>query len=90
MNSPGFRGAYSVTVGIDRRLLQNVDWLLLAAVLGLLVMSATTLTSLNIGRTGGAVMLRQLLWVGIGAVALLVIASVDYRRFVRLAPLLYL
>lgn len=89
MNSLGFRGAYPVTVGIDRRLLQNVDWLLLAAVLGLLVMSATTLTSLNIGRTGGPVALRQLLWVGIGAVAMLVVASLDYRKLVRLAPLLY-
>jgi rod shape determining protein RodA len=90
VNSVGFRGAYPVTVGIDRRLLQNVDWLLLVAVLGLTIMSATTLTSLNIGRTGGAVVLRQLLWVGIGAIAMLVAASVDYRRLVRLAPLLYL
>jgi len=89
VNSLGLRGAYPVTVGIDRRLLQNVDWLLLAAVLGLLVMSATTLTSLNIGRTGGAVALRQLLWVGIGAVAMLVVAGVDYRKLVRLSPLLY-
>ena len=89
MNSLGLRGAYPVTVGIDRRLLQNVDWLLLAAVLGLIVMSATTLTSLNIGRTGGAVMLRQLLWVSIGTVAMIVIASLDYRKIVRLAPLLY-
>jgi rod shape determining protein RodA len=90
VNSVGFRGAYPVTVGIDRRLLQNVDWLLLVAVLGLTIMSATTLTSLNIGRTGGAVVLRQLLWVGIGAIAMLVAASIDYRRLVRLAPLLYL
>ncbi len=90
MNSVGFRGAYPVTVGIDRRLLQNVDWLLLVAVLVLTIMSATTLTSLNIGRTGGAVAWRQLLWVGIGSLALLIAASIDYRRLVRLAPLLYL
>jgi rod shape determining protein RodA len=90
VSSLGLRGAYPVTVGIDRRLLQNVDWMLLAAVLGLLVMGATALTSLNIGRTGGSVALRQLIWIGIGTVALLVVASIDYRRLVRLAPLIYL
>jgi rod shape determining protein RodA len=90
VNSIGFRGAYPVTVGIDRRLLQNVDWLLLAAALGLIIMSATTLTSLNVGRMGGAVALRQLIWVGIGAVGLVIVASIDYRRIVRLAPALYL
>jgi rod shape determining protein RodA len=76
-------------VGIDRRLLQNVDWLLLAATAGLLSMSALTLGSLNVGRAGGGVVVRQLAWVGVGAFALLMIASLDYRRLVRMAPLLY-
>jgi rod shape determining protein RodA len=89
VSNPGFGSAYSVTVGIDRRLLQNVDWLLLAAAAGLLAMSATTLASLNIGRTSGAVAFRQLLWIGIGTMAMLVVASIDYRKLVRMAPLLY-
>ena len=76
-------------VGIDRRLLQNVDWLLLAATAGLLSMSALTLSSLNVGRAGGGVVVRQLAWVGVGAVALLMIASLDYRRLIRMAPLVY-
>src|SRR6202795_2056534 len=76
-------------VGIDRRLLQNVDWLLLAATAGLLSMSAITLGSLNVGRAGGGVVVRQLAWVGVGAVALLMVASLDYRRLVRMAPLVY-
>jgi rod shape determining protein RodA len=77
-------------VGIDRRLLQNVDWPLLAATTGLLSMSAITLGSLNVGRTGGGVVVRQLAWVGVGAVALLTVASLDYRRLVRVAPLVYI
>ncbi len=75
--------------GIDRRLLQNVDWPLLVAASGLLVLSGTTLASLHVGRAGGGVLLRQVAWAGIGAVALLLIASIDYRRLVRMAPLFY-
>jgi rod shape determining protein RodA len=77
-------------IGIDRRLLQNVDWPLLSAVLGLVVLSAATLSSLTVGRAGGGVVLRQLGWVGIGAIALLIVASVDYRKLVQLAPAMYL
>ncbi|HEY2995558.1 MAG TPA: FtsW/RodA/SpoVE family cell cycle protein, partial [Methylomirabilota bacterium] len=77
-------------VGIDRRLLQNVDWPLLGATLALVALSATTLATLNVGRAGGGVALRQIFWFGLGLVALLVVASIDYRRLVRVAPLLYL
>jgi rod shape determining protein RodA len=77
-------------IGIDRRLLQNVDWPLLAAAAGLVVLSAGTLLSLHVGRAGGAVAYRQLAWFGLGFLALVVAASVDYRRLVRVAPLLYL
>ena len=76
-------------VGIDRRLLQNVDWLLLASTAGLVAMSAVTLGNLNVGRAGSGVALRQLAWVGVGFLALLVVASLDYRRLVRMAPLIY-
>ena len=76
-------------VGIDRRLLQNVDWMLLVATGGLLATSAVTLGSLSVGRAGGGLVLRQLAWVGVGALAMVVIASVDYRRLVRMAPALY-
>ena len=76
-------------VGIDRRLLQNVDWPLLGATVGLVVLSATTLATLHVGRAGGAVAFRQLAWFGIGALALVFVASIDYRRLVRAAPLLY-
>ena len=76
-------------VGIDRRLLQNVDWPLIGATVGLVVLSASTLASLHVGRAGGSVAVRQLAWFGVGMVALVVVASIDYRRLVRAAPLIY-
>jgi rod shape determining protein RodA len=77
-------------VGVDRRLLQNVDWLLLVLVVGLVVMSTVTLASLHVDRAGGSVVVRQLLWFVVGLLALTVVASLDYRRLVRAAPGLYL
>ena len=76
-------------VGIDRRLLQNVDWPLLGAAVGLVILSASTLASLHVGRAGGSVAIRQLAWFGVGIVALVFMASIDYRRLVRAAPLFY-
>lgn len=77
-------------VRIDRRLLQNVDWTLLGAAAALTVLSATTLGSLNVGRGPGGAAARQLAWVGIGAVAMIVVACLDYRQLVNLAPAFYL
>jgi rod shape determining protein RodA len=78
-----------VIVSIDRRLLQNVDWTLLGAVLGLITLSGATLANLDVDRAGGPVALRQFLWVTVGALALVLVASIDYRRLVRLGPALY-
>jgi rod shape determining protein RodA len=77
-------------ISIDRRLLQNVDWVLLGATVALVVLSITTLASLHVGRAGGGVALRQLMWFGVGMVGLCVVASIDYKRMVRVAPALYL
>src|SRR5437867_2073429 len=79
----------TVLGGIDRRLLQNVDWPLLGAMGGLVILSATTLASLHIGRAGGNVAFRQLAWFTLGLFALVAVASVDYRRLVRLAPVFF-
>ena len=77
-------------IGFDRRLLQNVDWPLIGVGLSFAVLSGLTLASLHIVRAGGNVAVRQLTWFGIGLVALFVVASIDYRKLVRIAPLLYL
>jgi len=77
-------------IGIDRRLLQNVEWPLIGVGLGFAVLSALTLSNLHVGRAGGTVMTRQLAWFGVGMIALLVIASIDYKKLVRVAPVIYL
>ncbi len=74
----------------DRRLLQNVDWPLLGAAFLLFAMSLLTLSNLSVGRGGAGVALRQTAWFGVGLVALLIVASLDYRRLVRAAPAVYL
>src|SRR5437867_13319227 len=53
-------------------------------------MSTVTLTSLHVGRAGGSVVLRQLLWFVVGLAVMVLLASLDYRRLVRVAPALYL
>ena len=74
---------------IDRRLLQNVDWLLLVTAFGLVVISTVTLTSLHVGRAGGSVVVRQLIWFAFGLLVMVFLASLDTRRLVRAAPALY-
>ena len=75
---------------IDRRLLQNVDWLLLVTAFGLVVISTVTLASLHVGRAGGSVVVRQLVWFALGLVVMVFLASLDTRRVVRAAPGIYL
>ena len=74
---------------VDRRLLQNVDWALLATALFIVALSVLSMWNLAPRRGGTALAWRQLSWVGIGLVALLVVASVDYRSLVRIAPAFY-
>ena len=77
-------------IGIDRRLVKNVDWVLLVGAALLVALSATTLANLNPGRAGSTVALRQVAWFGIGLIALIIVASFDYRRLVRIAPAVYI
>jgi rod shape determining protein RodA len=74
---------------MDRRLLQNVDWPLLGAAFFIIGLGLICLWSLNPGRGISALMWRQLSWVGVGLVGLLVVVSVDYRNLVRFAPVFY-
>lgn len=74
---------------IDRRLLQNVDWVLLATAFAVVGLGLLTLWSLVPERAKGGAGWRQLSWIGIGLLALVVVASLDYRRLVRFAPVLY-
>lgn len=74
---------------VDRRLVQNVDWLLLAAALVLVGLGLLTLWSLSPGRHGSGIVWRQLSWFGVGLLALVAVASADYRNVVRAAPAFY-
>jgi rod shape determining protein RodA len=76
-------------IGIDRRLVKNVDWALLVGAALLVALSAMTLANLHPGRAGSTVALRQVAWFGVGLLALTIVASFDYRRLVRIAPALY-
>jgi rod shape determining protein RodA len=74
---------------LDRRALQSFDWPLLTAALFIIALSVVSMWTLTPGRGGSALAWRQLAWVGIGLLALLLVVSVDYRSLVRVAPVLY-
>jgi rod shape determining protein RodA len=73
----------------DRRLLLNVDWILVATTLFIIMLSVLSLWSLA-PRGGSVLAWRQLSWAGIGLLAMLVVISIDYRQLVRAAPVFYL
>jgi rod shape determining protein RodA len=78
-------------VSIDRRLLFNVDWVMLTATLFLaaigvaMILSATSQSP----RLAG-LYLKQLYLIGLGLLGLVLSLFVDYRRLADRAPLLYL
>jgi rod shape determining protein RodA len=75
---------------IDRRAVQNFDWMLFGLVVvlvavGLLNLASSTHTGVGLSDE----LRRQLLSLGIGALALLVTVVVDYRHYERLALPIY-
>jgi rod shape determining protein RodA len=70
---------------IDRRLLLHFDWLLIGLVALLIGAGLLTLGSLV-----PRLLMRQLAWLGIGVVWVLVIISIDYRILARWAYVGYL
>jgi rod shape determining protein RodA len=75
----------------DRRVLRQIDWTLLgaAAALGtigvLMVFSATSVP----GKIDYAFAIRQTIWLGIGVMAAITVASVPLRVYDALAPYVY-
>jgi rod shape determining protein RodA len=75
---------------IDRRLLQNFDWTLLGLVLLLTAMGFVNLVSAtHAGEVFSGEVRRQLVAFGVGSVAAMVVACIDYRHFERLAFLVF-
>ncbi|MCG8589383.1 MAG: rod shape-determining protein RodA [Proteobacteria bacterium] len=79
-------------LGIDRRVVQNFDWVLLFLILLLTTFGIANLMSATAAGSDGAVSdiaRRQLLALGISGIALLVVIFIDYRHYERFATPLY-
>ncbi|MBI1894092.1 MAG: rod shape-determining protein RodA [Candidatus Rokubacteria bacterium] len=76
-------------IQVDRRLLLNLDWALLAFSLAVVSIGWVTLVTVSAYGFRGGLPLRQLLWIALGLVVLVILASIDYRVWVTYAPLLY-
>ena len=77
-------------MAIDRRLLFNIDWGFLAAALILLAIGVATIFSATFAVRNTAMEIKQLYAIALGLVLMVVAISLDYRRLVDRAPLLYL
>jgi rod shape determining protein RodA len=77
---------------LDRKLLRNLDFRLLALALALTMVGITVLTSATEGLPAGRLyhLQRQLLAVALGVVAMVVMLAIDYRDFDRMAKPIYL
>jgi len=74
---------------IDRRVLLNVDWVLLGATLLLLGVGVATILSATHSGSSSELYLKQLSAIGLGLVCLLVALTPDYRRLADRSPLLF-
>ncbi len=75
---------------IDRRLFFNVDWALLAAVLILTGFGVATIKSATFSGRSSGLEVKQLYAIALGIVGMVVCISIDYRRLVDRAAVLYL
>jgi len=77
-------------MAIDRRLLANVDWWLLAGTILIGLVGVATIASVTRSGPAEGLYLKQLTLLAIGVPLLLLATSVDYRRLVDRSPLLFL
>jgi rod shape determining protein RodA len=77
-------------MAIDRRLLFNVDWVLLGITVLLSLIGVFTILSATHQGRFKELYLTQLVLLALGFLALLVVLTLDYRRLVDRAPALYL
>jgi rod shape determining protein RodA len=78
-----------VAVGIDRRLLYNVDWVLAGATFVLSLVGVAMVYSATHSGRNADLYLKQLALLGLGAVGLMVTSAIDYRRLADRAMVLY-
>ena len=73
---------------VDRRLLFNMDWVLLGATVLLCIIGVVTIHSATYTGQNADLYVKQLYFVGLGLVALAVSLVGDYRRLADRSPLL--
>jgi rod shape determining protein RodA len=78
-----------VAVGVDRRLLHNVDWVLVASTLAIALVGVAMVYSATHSGRNPDLYLKQLALVGLGMLGLVGASTVDYRRVADRAMLLY-
>jgi rod shape determining protein RodA len=76
---------------IDRRLITHFDWALLAMLFVLAGLGAVNLYSAasSFPQHGSPIYMKQLYWFGLGLVAMLLVATINYHRMANVAYLLY-
>ena len=77
------------SVGIDRRLIYNVDVVLIATTLVLTILGVAMIYSATSAGRQPELYLKQLALVGAGLVCMAIAAAIDYRRLADRAVLLY-
>jgi rod shape determining protein RodA len=78
---------------IDRRSIQNFDWVLLGLAATLVILGLVNLLSAThsgVEADTNDIFRRQLLALGVASVAMIGVCAIDYRRFARLAMPLYM
>ena len=75
---------------VDRRLLFNMDWVLLGATVLLCVIGIATIHSATYTGANRDLYVKQIYFVGVGLGALALSLIADYRRLADRSPLLYL
>jgi len=76
-------------VAIDRRLLVNVDWVMLGAAILLAAIGVATIQSATMNGANANLYLKQVMLLALGLLGLLLSLTVDYRRLADRAGPLY-
>ena len=76
---------------LSRRILDGFDWCFLGVITLLLSIGVLTIYSITSSgqSTGLPIYLKQAMWIGIGAVAFTILASVDYHKLARFSYIFY-
>lgn len=76
---------------LNRRILDGFDWCFLGVIIILLSIGVLTIYSVTSGgqSTGLSIYLKQAIWIGIGAIVFVMVASLDYHKLARFSYLFY-